>query len=143
MLLAFPKIASHGRLFRSSFQNRYTRSQRQGAWEEWIAFFLRGIDVEARKTQETSQWIIDLHAQLKEDIRTLGSIFAFDFLEAMFIHPVFSSRTIRKGARVKNTQTLFNLIKKFEEAGIIQNTTPNRRRNKIYKFTKLLEILRK
>jgi len=78
-----------------------------------------------------------------EKIIDLNSIYAINLLDAIFVHPVFSTSSIRKKTKIKNTQTFFNLVAKFVEAGIIEDSTPNKQRNKVYKFTELLKLLNK
>lgn len=110
-------------------------------WEEWIEYFLVGLDVQARKAQEASRRILDLHKVMKESITVLHSQYAHDVLDALFLNPYATSAIIRKNAKIRNNQTLFALIKKFQEAGILRDITPNMRRNKLYRFDALAKIL--
>ncbi len=114
-----------------------------GAWGDWISFFLRGLDVQAAKAQDTAQKIISLHDRLQDSVSTLGSKYAAGFLEAIFVRPVFTSRILRRHLKVRNSATLFSLIEKFKLAGIIEDATPRQRRNKVYRFRQLIAVLRK
>ncbi len=115
----------------------------KNAWEEWVSFFLRGLDQQAIKAQGAVKSILDLHAAMEEKILDISSIYAHDFLEALFVQPVFTSRTIRILLHAKGYQTVFTLIQKFQTAGIISDITPSQRRNKIYRFNALNEILKR
>lgn len=74
-------------------------------------------------------------------MRTIGSIYAHQMLDALFIQPVFSASTIKNLAKIENPQTLYTTIKKFVEAGIIEDITPLRERKKIYAFRGLSDII--
>ena len=73
----------------------------------------------------------------------MGTAYAPLFLDALFMQPVFSTRTIRKLVQIKTIQTLYNLIVKFKQAGIISDLTRDQKRNKIYRFDALHDILRR
>jgi Fic family protein len=115
----------------------------KGNWEDWLLFFLRGLNLQARKAQDTCKSILDLHENLKSRMPTLNSKYAHEFLDALFVNPFFTSKAIRTLSGIKNNQTLFTLISKFKHAGIIYDFTPARQRNKIYRFDALLKILEK
>ncbi len=115
----------------------------KNAWEDWISFFLRGLDQQATKAQVAAKKILDLHSAMEEKILDIGSIYAYDFLEALFIQPIFTSRTIKTFLHTKGSQTVFTLINKFQRAGIISDLTSDQRRNKVYCFDALNDILRR
>jgi len=149
-LMLFQKnILSYPFIYLSEFFEEHRREyydllrnvSEQGDWENWLSFFLRGIDVQAHKAQEASQHILNLHEELKTKVLELNSRYAHEFLEALFINPFFSSRTMHQRAGIKNAQTLSTLISKFKGAGIITDAAPGKKRNKIYRFDALLKIL--
>ncbi len=150
LMLYEKKILSYPFIYLSEFFEEHRQDyydllrgvSEKGDWESWLLFCLKGLEVQAYKAQQTSKKILDLHASLKEKVLALDSKYANDFLDALFVNPFFSSRTIKRIVRVKNTQTLFNLIKKFVAAGIVSDRTPRQRRNKIYRFEALAKILR-
>lgn len=112
-------------------------------WEDWIKFFLTALATQAEAAEKTGKAILDLHTKHKEKIIEINSVYAINLLDAIFIHPIFRTASIRKEAKVKNTQTFFNLIAKFLEAGIIKDMTPQKRRNKVYAFDELIKLLNK
>lgn len=112
-------------------------------WESWIIFFLNGLDIQAQKAQETVKKILDLYRDINNQAIVLNSKYSHEFLEAMFINPFFTSATIRKMVTIKNSQTLFDLISKLLKFGIIADITPSKKRNKIYRFDALSDILKR
>ncbi|MCK5666424.1 MAG: hypothetical protein KAI17_23195, partial [Thiotrichaceae bacterium] len=84
------------------------------------------LTVQAEKARQASDDILALHNKLKEKMTRMSSVYAYNLLDAIFMHPVFSSASIRKDSKIKNTQTLFNLIDKFVKADIIYIAKPLR-----------------
>lgn len=112
-----------------------------GDIESWIKFFLYALKTQALKAEKASSDILKLYAKTKEKVMEINSAYAFNLLDAIFIHPVFSSRSIREDAKIKNTQTFFSMIDKFEKKEIIKKTSPKKKRNKIYVFEDLVKIV--
>lgn len=110
-------------------------------WNSWILFFLKGLEEQAKKAQDLAQKINNLYNSIDENISELKSIYTSAFFHALFKQPVFTSKSIRKIIKVKNNQTLFDLINKFEKAGLIVEITKNQKRNKMYMFKKLINIV--
>ena len=115
----------------------------KGEWKEWIIFFLNGLDEQATKAQDVSKKIIDLYSDVNEQASNLNSKFAHNFVEALFINPFFSSKTLRSNINIRNSKTFFDLLHKFLRAGIITDITPDKKRNKLYCFDALANILKR
>lgn len=115
----------------------------KGDWENWIIFFLNGLSIQADKAQETSKKVLSLHNDLSERVISLDSKYAQDFLEALFINPFFTSKAIRRLVHIKNQKSFFDLINKYLRAGIITDITPDKKRNKIYRFDALADIIKR
>ncbi|MDX9970322.1 MAG: Fic family protein [Candidatus Gracilibacteria bacterium] len=112
-------------------------------WEDWIKFFLTALATQAEQTEKIGKSILDLHAKYKENIIEINSVYTINLLDAIFVHPIFRTASIRKETKIKNTQTFFTLIGKFLEAGIIKDLTPKKHRNKVYGFDELIKLLNK
>lgn len=149
LMLHEKKLLSHPFIYLSEFFEEHRREyydllkgvSEKEDWESWLAFFLRGIAVQAQNTQETASRILDLRQALNTQVGALNSRYAHEFLDALFVNPYFSSATIRRRSGIQNQQTLFTLIAKFRKAGIISDFTPHKRRNKIYRFDRLTQLL--
>lgn len=113
----------------------------KGEWLPWIKFFLQALDEQSTKAQETSKSVLNLYQAYKEKIQSINSKYTLNLLDAIFAHPVFSYKSIKETAKIKNPQTLITLIKKFVEAGIVQESEPERKRNKLYAFGELMKLL--
>ena len=126
---------------RAEYYARLKGVTADGDWSGWISFFLRAIDEQARKVTKTARDILDLYNAERATLSRFGSAYAGELLDAIFIMPVFSSRSIKLSAGIKNKQTLFSLIDKFEHDGLIVSLTPGAKRGQIYMFKRLIQIL--
>lgn len=143
------KLLSHPFLYLSEFfeEHRQTYyellrnvSEKQD-WENWIKFFLNALTIQAQKAEETGKSILKLHQELKDQILSLNSQYAPYLLDAIFVRPIFSVSSIQKHVKIKNTQTLYTLVGKFIDLEILKEVDSKQKRNKVYRFEKLIKIL--
>ncbi|MDD5396772.1 MAG: Fic/DOC family N-terminal domain-containing protein [Candidatus Moranbacteria bacterium] len=143
------KLLSHPFLYLSEFFEEHRQTyyellrnvSEQQDWENWIKFFLNALTVQAQKTEETAKSILKLHQEYREKIMELNSTYASHLLDAIFIRPIFTTASLHKHVKIKNTQTFFSLINKFVDAGILKEADSKQKRNKVYRFEKLIKIL--
>jgi Fic family protein len=143
------KLLAHPFLYLSEFfeEHRQTYyellrnvSEKQD-WENWIKFFLNALTIQAQKAEEAGKSILKLHQELKDQILPLNSQYAPYLLDAIFVRPIFSASSIQKHVKIKNTQTLYTLVGKFIDLGILKKVDSKQKRNKVYRFEKLIKIL--
>ncbi|MFO7943935.1 MAG: Fic family protein [Anaerolineales bacterium] len=109
-------------------------------WNQWISFFLEAIRVQSSRTRKSIMSIISLYEELKEEVTTFGSVYGNSMLDAIFIRPIVNYRYLKTELNA-SPQTIYNLIDKFVNAGILFQI-PGRERNRLYIFPALLELLR-
>lgn len=143
------KLLAHPFLYLSEFFEEHRQdyydllrevSEEQN-WIGWIKFFLTALETQAKKTEDTGRLILKLHDAYKEKIVEFNSMYAIHLLDAIFVQPIFTTASLRKYVKIKNTQTFFNLIQKFVDAGILKEANPTKKRNRIYIFEKLIDLL--
>ncbi len=110
-------------------------------WISWIQFFLGGLEQQAQDARDMAQRVLALHRKYEKQVREFRSVYALNLLREIFAQPIFTTRSIRGPAGIKNAQTLANLINRFKKAGIIEELVPQRKRNKIYVFRNLIRLL--
>lgn len=110
-------------------------------WMEWLKFFLLALITQALKTQSSIVKIINLQERLKKTIIAANSAYAPSLLDFIFTSPVVSFVKVKDKLKTKNPQTIYNLLEKFAKLGILREE-PGRRRNRIFVFRELLEILK-
>lgn len=101
----------------------------QGAWEQWLVFFLTGVAEVSKEATETSQRIVSLrerHRQLVIDVfgRTAGN--AQRMLENLYRHPIVSVTQVRDLLEI-GYPAANNLVKKFTTHGILSEMTGQKR----------------
>lgn len=126
---------------RQEYYDRLKAVSEKSEWIEWIRFFLLAVREQTNTTGKRVEEAVKLHKVLLDQSTEFNSIYAHSFIDALFERPVFTAQKIKKIAGIKNQQTLYNLLTKFTEAGIVSDITPDRERNKIYAFKKLLKIV--
>lgn len=126
---------------RRDYYDTLNRVSSDGDWVTWISFFLRAVREQAKTAKRRVEEVETLYKSIHDILPDFNSIYASNFLDALFSFPVFSVNKIGEIASIPHTQTVYNLVKKFEEKGVIKNITPGKTRNKIYAFTGLLDIV--
>lgn len=150
LILYEKKITSYPNVYISEYfeankreyYNRLNAVSENGDWAGWINFFLDAVIEQTQEAYEKVNKIEKLYNYLQKEARDFNSIYAHDFIDAIFMMPRFQAKSIQQIAKIKNTQTVYNLIEKFLQKQIIKDTTRDKERNKIYAFNELLSIIR-
>ena len=115
---------------------------KEGDWLNWISFFLRAVREQAKISKERVEEIEKLYRQLYEELPKFNSKYASTFLEALFKLPIFSPKDIAKAANITNSQTIYNLIRKFSKAGLVSRLDEDAgQRGQLFIFNRLMRIL--
>ena len=89
-----------------------------GDWTQWISFFLDAAIWQADSNYNAAKAIMEYYARTKSRILEMtSSKYAIMLLDAIFSKPVFTQTSI--GFEEASRPTVFTLLKKLEEAGII------------------------
>jgi Fic family protein len=112
----------------------------RGEWNEWLRFFLLALISESLKTRTTILKISNLYDRSKKQIAAANSVYAIDLLDLIIDSPVISYVKIKDKLKTKNPQTIYNLIEKFSNLGILREE-PGRKRNRVFVFAELMRIL--
>jgi len=147
LMLYQKKILSYPVLYLSDYFDRRREQylenlrlvDREQQWEVWIKFFLQALKTQAEQTRDKISQMRRVYEEAKQKIRRESSSGnALDLLDMLFIHPIISFGLINKKLKI-NHQTIYNLLKKFENWGLLKALPRGKR--KVYVFGELLEIL--
>jgi len=86
------------RRHRQEYYDRLQAVREEGKWEEWLAFFLRGIDEVSQKATETARRILTLREAHRDAItQHLGRAASngHRVLEHLYEHPIVSVNEVR------------------------------------------------
>lgn len=112
----------------------------RGAWQEWLAFFLRGVASQALDGVARSRRLQDLREQYRGRFQTTRAsarlLKAVDFL---FARPVLAVRQLSE-ALVIPRDAAHRYVNRLEEAGILREMT-GRGRNRLYVADEVIEAI--
>jgi Fic family protein len=127
--------------YRSDYYGLLEKILTEGAWEEWIKFFLKGVYVTSAEAAATAREIIGLKEKLHEELysRSIASIYGVKLIDLLFAKPVINVGDVIQGLKVSK-ETASELVRKFEAAGILAEITGKQRYRK-YVFREYVAIV--
>jgi Fic family protein len=142
-LLSWPNFYMSGYLEarREEYVSIMRNVSRDGAWTEWVVFFLQGIIGQASENQAKASAILELFRRMLKDApRLTHSQFAPTALEFFFSYPIFSSSDFISETNISRASAL-RLLTTFRNVGklrIVQEKSG--RHPAYYVFSELLNI---
>lgn len=113
----------------------------EGDWEEWLGFFLEGVASTAQSAVDTAHRLLKLFDEDAARVRCIGRAASTTLrvLEALRARPVMNIKAlvIRIGASYPPVSRAIELL---ERLGIAREIT-GRKRNRVFVYTKYLEII--
>jgi len=127
--------------YRASYYERLQAVRDQGEWEEWLAFFLRGIAEVSAQATDTARRILALREAHRALItRHLGRAAGngHRVLEHLFTQPIVSVNAVQKliGVTYSAANTL---VSKMEEHGILHEFT-GQSRNRRFRYEEYIRL---
>src|SRR4030042_1617809 len=112
-----------------------------GAWEEWIKFFLIGISDTSEEAANSAREIIQLKEKLMAELykSSIASIYAVRLIDLLFETPLISIKEIIDKLKISK-EAANELVKKFEKVDILKEIT-GKQRYKKYSFKQYIEII--
>lgn len=125
---------------RSTYYELLRKVSQQGAWEEWLVYFLQGVSYQARDAMIR----VGRLQKLQEEYRSLltGPRVPARLLEAvdlLFAQPVLTTRQAEAALEV-NFATAQRYIDQLLELGLIQEIT-GQARNRVYRAEGVLQAI--
>lgn len=127
--------------YRDEYYDRLQRVRTEGAWEDWLRFFLEGVVEVAQSTTETTQRLVSMVERDRQLIHGFGRAAA----TAHRVHDLATRFVLVGAAHTAQHLSLteppvYAAIGRLEEAGILREIT-GRRRGKLYAYAEYLAIL--
>jgi len=134
-------LSLYFKINRQSYYDHLQHTREKGDLEEWLKFFLKGVIYTAEQAVKTIQQTLELLEKDRQKIQGMGKAAA----SALIIHDLIKKTPITDGNKIVSMSgltlpTVNSSIKHLIELGIVTELT-GRSRNKIYKYTKYLDIL--
>jgi Fic family protein len=124
---------------RRQYYDKLLAVSRQGDWDEWVTFFLKGIEHEAQDTCRRSQLMLQLREKYRDEFQRRNAAATLIVIDALFSLPVL---TVKKaadllGVTFRSAQRHFD---KLVEHGILREAT-GRERYRVYLADEILAVL--
>jgi Fic family protein len=124
---------------RQEYYARLLAVTERGEWEEWLAYFLRGVSGQAEDAIGRIQRIDSLLMRWREQLAAVLSKLPERALDLFVENPFWTVNRLSERLGVAFT-TAQRAIDRLESAGIVTRTT-EARRNRVYCARSVLEIL--
>lgn len=127
---------------RAEYYDRLMAVRKNGDWESWIKFFLRGVAEVSDEATESARAIL----KIKEDAtnalyQKVGANNNYQrLLDYLFEQPFVKRSDVEQYLNVSNP-TAGSILEAFCQMNILNDCTPDRARNKLYAFGKYLDVL--
>lgn len=126
---------------RDAYYEHLQRVRTDGAWEDWLRFFLQGVVEVAASTAETTRGIVELIERNRQRINGLGRGAA----TAHRVHDLAVQRVVIKAPTAARHLDLsdppvYGAIAKLEELGILREVT-GKTHGKGYAYGEYMDIL--
>jgi Fic family protein len=126
---------------RDAYYDHLQRVRTEGAWEEWLQFFLEGVVAVAESTTQTTRNIVGMIERDRQTIHALGRGAA----TAHRVHDLAVRRVVIRPTAAAKTLGLtdppvYDAIARLEEAGILREVT-GRQRGRTYVYDEYLSLL--
>ncbi len=126
---------------RDAYYENLQRVRTDGAWEDWLRFFLDGVIDVAESTAETTRGIVEMIERDRGRIHAMGRAAA----TALRVHDLAVKRVVVKPPKAAEALKLseppvYAAISRLEDAGILREVT-GRARGKTYVYGEYMDIL--
>ena len=112
----------------------------EGAWSEWVAFFLRGVVQQSEDAIRRSNRLLDLWMQYRQRLQSpRSSALTLRLLDQLFSYPAITAAGTARRLDVTHRSAQLN-IEKLAQAGILREET-GRRRNRIFVASEIVRII--
>jgi Fic family protein len=125
---------------RAEYYRRLNEIRVTGGWEEWIAFFLRGVAAVAREATGTARRILALREEHRARLEAAGKAAGnlLRALDVLYAQPVVTAHLLRQRMGVEFA-TANNVVGRLVGLGLLREMT-GRRRNRRFAYQPYLDL---
>lgn len=126
--------------YRSEYMECLLRVSQEGAWIDWIDFFLEGVAEQSRDAVRRSRQLLNLWQTYRDKMQSARSpAISLQLIDQLFATPAITAAYVRQILEV-NPVTAQRAIDRLQQAGILQEAT-GQRRNRVYIAPELFALL--
>ncbi len=136
-------LSDYFRRYRSQYLDKLDAISKKGDMEGWVKFFLEAVIEISKEAVELSREIINLREKDREKVSSLGKSTrrAVGLLEKLYSEPIITTKIVKETTGL-STPNAIALINKLIKLGILQESTPARKRNRIYYYKDYLDLFK-
>lgn len=117
------------------------RVRTTGAWEEWLLFFLEGVEETAEEAVGTATRILEIFTEDRALIESLGRAAG----NALRVHSLFQRKPVVSVAAAASelnltAPTVRSAIDNLQKIGLVRETT-GKRRDRLFVYSRYLDVL--
>lgn len=132
-------LSHYLKLHRTEYYDRLTATRVAGDWEGWVKFFLRGVAIVSRGATERARAILEMReAHRARIIGEVSAKYGTKLLDLLFEHPIVNAGFV-EGKLACSAPTASKLMQQFENLGLIEEITGNRR-NRRYRYSPYIHL---
>jgi cell filamentation protein, protein adenylyltransferase len=126
---------------RSQYYDLLQRVRTEGAWEDWLAFFLDGIAVATQEAADTAERTLRLFANDRQKIQELGraAASALRVQELMQRNPFVRIRTVAKSLKL-TIPTVTSALNHLVSLGIVREIS-GKRRDRLFAYSRYVNMV--
>lgn len=125
---------------RQQYYDHLLAISQRGAWNEWVTYFLRGINIQSRDARERSTTLRALLNRYRYRVQTKRSSGHMGkLLELLFSRPVINAKMAQEFLDVTPRAAQLHIDRLISE-GILREAT-GKKRNRVYAAPEILQVL--
>jgi Fic family protein len=134
-------LSLYFKLHRNRYYDHLQRVRTEGAWEQWLQFFLEGTATTGEEAAETATRILRLFAADRKKIQRLGrsAASALRLHEYMQRKPIASINTTAKALKL-SVPTVTTALHHLVRIGIVEEVT-GKRRDRLFTYSRYFNIV--
>lgn len=134
-------LSLHFKTNRNRYYEYLQRVRTEGAWEEWLKFFLEGVAVTAEEATATATRVLKLFAADRQKIEGLGrgAISALRVHENMQRKPIISIGATAKALKL-SVPTVTAAFHRLVKIGVVEEIT-GKKRDRVFAYSRYFNLV--
>jgi Fic family protein len=134
-------LSSYFNARRSEYVDHLLSVSQDSEWEEWLLFFLRGVQSQADEAHQRANLLVDLREDYQQRYQSERSENILELVMRLFEDPYLDVNTAADWLDV-GYSTANRLVDQLEEDGILEELT-GQARNRFYRANEIFHIINK
>ena len=134
-------LSSYFNTRRSEYVDHLLAVSQRGDWEEWLLFFLRGVQSQADEAHQRANLLVDLREDYQQRYQSERSENILELVMRLFEDPYLDVNTAADWLDVEYS-TANRLVAQLEDDEILEELT-GKERNRFYRASEIFKIINK